>query len=669
MSEINILSPHVADLIAAGEVVERPASVIKELIENSFDAGAQSITIELKSGGLTYIRVTDDGSGMLPEDAGLCFLRHATSKLRDERGLECIGTMGFRGEALAAISSVSRIELITRKKGTDVGTRVVLEAGEIIEMVPHGCPEGTTMIVRDLFFNTPARLKFMKSDRTEASSCMSAALRCALGRPDVSVRLIKDGDEQFFSPGDGKASSCIYSLLGRETALEFLDCKSVNEGISVAGFVGSPKAAHGNRAKQFFFCNGRNIKSQLLQAAVEQAYKNTLLTGRYPSCVIYLNLSSAAVDVNVHPAKIEVKFREERQVFDTVYYAALSAIEGERSSAEIKLSPSTKAVTAPKKDFYQTMSTVEFREKYSDTPKTENKAFSSPKADMFEKAPPKPSAPTNNNTIYWDRTAASEGTKVRESETPYILSRKPGNQAQIAPEKANHEVQLPKQEALLPEKDVSMPPEDSLLPKLEEPNRTATDIITEVYDDFRLIGEAMKTYIIVEKNNELYLIDKHAAHERMLFDKLKKQGHEIMSQSLLIPVTVKLSSEETELIEKHSVMLSALGFEIEPYGEDCVILRGVPSETDALDAASMVEEICEKLKKCSTLSASEATDEILHTVACKAAIKAGWNTTEDELLIIAEEVMSGKVKYCPHGRPVSMTLSKKQLDKEFSRIV
>jgi len=355
MSDINILSPHVADLIAAGEVVERPASVIKELIENSFDAGARNITVEIRGGGMTYIRVTDDGCGMLPEDAGLCFLRHATSKLRDERGLECIGTMGFRGEALAAISAVARIELLTRKSGASEGTRVFLEAGEIADISPHGCPEGTTMIVRDLFFNTPARLKFMKTDRAEGSACSAAALRCALGCPEVSVRFIKDGAEEFFSPGDGRISSCAYSLLGRDTAKDLLECSSSDDGISVSGFVGSPKAGHGNRGKQFFFCNGRCIKSQLLQAAVEQAYKNNLLTGHYPSCVIYLAVSPAAVDVNVHPAKTEVKFREERRVFDTLYYAARSAIEGEGAPTEIPLSPSTKAALAPKKDFYRAM--------------------------------------------------------------------------------------------------------------------------------------------------------------------------------------------------------------------------------------------------------------------------------------------------------------------------
>ncbi|MBQ6465112.1 MAG: DNA mismatch repair endonuclease MutL, partial [Oscillospiraceae bacterium] len=361
MPQIHILDPHVADMIAAGEVVERPASVVKELVENAFDAGAKNVTVELRGGGATYIRVTDDGCGMAPEDAGVAFLRHATSKLRDESGLESIATMGFRGEALAAISAVSRIELTTRQRGAAEGTRVELEAGDIKEMLPAGCPEGTTMLVRDLFYNTPARLKFLKSDRSEASACELAALRCALGRPEVSVRLIRDGEERFFSPGDGRADSCVYSLLGREAASQLLLCTGENGGVRVSGYVSSPSAGRGNRREQYFFCNGRFIKSALLQSALEQAYKNTLLVGRYPSCVLYLDLAFAQVDVNVHPAKTEVKFSDEKRVFDAVYYAALSALQGEERTAQVELSPSTRRLAEPKKDFYQSMSAETFR--------------------------------------------------------------------------------------------------------------------------------------------------------------------------------------------------------------------------------------------------------------------------------------------------------------------
>ena len=361
MAEINILSPHVADMIAAGEVVERPASVVKELMENAFDAGAKNVTVEIRGGGAPYIRVTDDGCGMAPEDAGVAFLRHATSKLHDERGLEAIGTMGFRGEALAAISAVSHIELRTREKGSESGTLVLLTAGDIQEMSPVGCPEGTTMIVRDLFFNTPARLKFLKSDRAEAAGCVQAALRCALGRPEVSVRMLRDGKEEFFSPGDGRQDSCVYTLLGRELASSMLRCVSEDEGLRVSGYVSSPSAGRGNRSAQYFYCNGRYIRSQLLQAALEQAYKNTLLTGRYPACVLYLELSAASVDVNVHPAKVEVKFSNEKRLFDLVYNAVRLSLEGEDRTAAVELSPSTRRAVEPRADFYRSMSAESFR--------------------------------------------------------------------------------------------------------------------------------------------------------------------------------------------------------------------------------------------------------------------------------------------------------------------
>ena len=336
MPHINLLSPHVADLIAAGEVVERPASVIKELVENAFDAGARHVTVEIRNGGATEIRVTDDGCGMAPEDAGIAFLRHATSKLQDEHGLEAIETMGFRGEALAAISAVSHIELATRRPEDAEGTRMTLTAGDIDEMEIAGCPAGTMICVRDLFYNTPARLKFLKSDRSEASACIQAALRCALGRPEVSIRFLRDGKEEFFTPGDGQAESCIYALLGRDLAQSLLPVNSADDGLRLSGFVSSPSACRGNRGAQYFFCNGRFIRSALLQSALEQAYRNSLLTGRYPACVIWLEILPNTVDVNVHPAKTEVKFSEERRVFNLLYQAVHSTLEGEDRISVIK---------------------------------------------------------------------------------------------------------------------------------------------------------------------------------------------------------------------------------------------------------------------------------------------------------------------------------------------
>ena len=646
MSEINILSPHVADMIAAGEVVERPASVIKELMENSFDAGAHMVTVEIRDGGATYIRVADDGKGMAPEDAGIAFLRHATSKLRDEAGLEAIGTMGFRGEALAAVSAVSEVELTTRRRGDGSGTRVTLSAGDIQEMGETGCPEGTVMQVRSLFFNTPARLKFLKSDRAEASACVQTALRCALGRPEVSVRLIRDGKEEFFSPGDGKQESCVYALLGRDMAKDLLPVSLDDGDMSVSGYISSPSAGRGNRGMQFFFCNGRYIRSQLLQSAVEQAYKNTLLTGRYPACVIYLKLSNAAVDVNVHPAKTEVKFSQEKRVFDLVYHAALAALTDEDRVG--LASPAPKQPEAPKipapvsapaipaarpaarPDFYRSMSAQDFR--------ANNYAVKS--APQARRAEPSPARAESSPVLRSYDQPYQTRLDLSAASAPAVKMPDSTKNAEIWAEQSCKTVENSVQSV-----------EKAALP------------------DYRLLGEALKLYILVEVGDELLLIDKHAAHERMIFDRLKKQEREIMAQTLLTGVTLRLSGEDRELLEQNGALLAELGFEIEAFGEDDYILRAVPADMNPGDAEAAVEEILEKLKSGKAPDPQAARDEILHTVACKAAIKAGYITDERELRRVAEAVLSGEVKYCPHGRPVSAKLTRRDLDKLFKRIV
>ena len=642
MSVINILSPHVADLIAAGEVVERPASVIKELLENSFDAGAKHVTCEIRDGGATYIRVTDDGCGMAPEDAGIAFVRHATSKLSDESGLEHISTMGFRGEALAAISSVSHMELITRQKDAPEGTRVLLEAGDIEEMSPFGCPEGTTMICRNLFYNTPARLKFLKSDRSEASACITAAMRCALGRPDVLVRMIRDGKEEFFSPGDGKLDSCVYALLGREEAASMLACSSASESLSLSGFVSSPAEGRGNRSRQFFFVNGRFIKSTLLQSAVEQAYRNTLLVGRYPSCVLYLTLSFSSVDVNVHPAKTEIRFGSEKQIFDFVYQAVKLALASEDrltpvGKKEASVPPDSEVKAAPLSAVQNTIS----------------------------------SAPADDSLT--SREAASEVDTVPPFPAPDISVRQPVEYAipSDLPERAfSVPLNRPSEEpsSVFHASEVAYQTRISLADEKNVEN-SVQNVESPAVPNHKILGEAFRTYIIVECNGELILIDKHAAHERMIFDRLKAAGRSVTSQMLLIPAIVHLSLEEMELLSRYGELLTQLGFEIEPYGEKEVIVRGVPAEMSTADVAASVEEICEKLRSSNTPDPSGVFDEILHTVACKAAIKAGWDTQRSELEKIASAVLSGQVLYCPHGRPVSSVITRKDLDRLFKRIV
>ena len=595
MSVINVLSPHVADMIAAGEVVERPASVIKELMENSFDAGARNVIVEIRGGGSTYIRVSDDGCGMAPEDAGIAFVRHATSKIADEHGLDAIATMGFRGEALAAISSVCVMEIITRLRGSDAGTRVLLESGEISEMVPYGCPEGTTVICKGIFYNTPARLKFLKSDRSEASACINTALKCALGRPDISVRFIRDGEEEFFTPGDGKIDSCIYSLLGRDEAHGMLLCKSSLGSLAIDGYISSPSEGRGNRSHQFFFVNGRNIKSALLQSALEQAYRNTLLVGKYPSCVLYLSMPFTEVDVNVHPAKTEVRFGNDKQVFDFVYQSAKLALENEI--------------------------------------RVVNDVSSLPIIPSAEK--PQAEKPSSPDCSVFHRSSMDYGSQMTIRHFEQNL-KKPSNSAPSG-----------RQTEEIVEKHVQ---------NVENPIRP----------NHNILGQAFKTYIIVEQNGEILLIDKHAAHERMVFDRLIAQDREIASQMLLSPVTLHLDGDDSEALEQNGELLESLGFEIEPFGENDYIVRSVPSDLDPFQVASAIEEICDLLKNGQIV---ERENNILKTVACKAAIKAGWDTSEPELQKLVDMVVSGQIKYCPHGRPVSATISRQDLDKLFKRIV
>ena len=592
MPEIQILSPHLADLIAAGEVVERPASVVKELVENAFDAGARTVTVELRGGGATYLRVTDDGCGMAPEDAGIAFLRHATSKLHDEQGLEAIGTMGFRGEALAAISAVSHITLTTRQRGAAAGTHMTLDAGDIQDMYETGCPEGTTMIVRDLFFNTPARRKFLKSDRAEGAACAAAALRCALGRPDVSVRCIRDGEEVFFSPGDNKLDSCVYSLLGRDLAMSLLPCAGEADGVRVHGFISSPAAGRGSRAQQYFFCNGRWIRSAALQAALEQAYRNTLLVGRFPACVLYVELSCAAVDVNVHPAKTEVKFTHERAVFDAVYYGARAALEAEKAPVTTLPKTAAKPEPAPKADPF-----------VPSAPKAAPAAAqrqSAPAAPTF--APARtytPAAPAEEAVAFRSPTASAFAAPRVAPPPVFVTPARPISSTPPAPELVVP-VARPVQTAIEPEPIIPSPLECAA-PPAEPPAR--------------LIGEAMHTYILVEKGETLILIDKHAAHERINFDRLRQSPADIPSQTLLEPLPFTPDASDADVLQQYDDVLAELGFTLEPFGRNDYILRGVPAQLDAADALPALEEICAQLRHGAQMDAQSVRDEVLKTVA------------------------------------------------------
>ena len=625
MAKILQLSPHIANLIAAGEVVERPASVVKELLENAVDAGATQVTVEIRDGGMTFLRVTDNGCGMEPEDARTAFLRHATSKLRTQEDLAAIETMGFRGEALAAIASVSRIDLLTKTSGSISGTSLQLEAGVITEDMEAGCPDGTTIIVRDLFFNTPARMKFMKSDTVEGGRVTAAVQLQALAHPEVAFRFLRDGKEILSTPGTGKLEAAVYCVYGRDGG-KLIPVNSHWESYSLSGYVSKPTDSRPSRNLQTFFVNGRPVKSRLMIAALEEAYRNQLMVGKFPICVLHLQLPANAVDVNVHPAKTEVKFLNEKAVFDCIHYGVLGALNKTPDRPQVQFKPTPRPSVAPEKpaaapvkqeSFFRTMTPQEF------------KNFSA----VIEKAP-QPSK----------EAAAATAIKVEQTvEQP--LREKP---------------LLPTYEGIKPAAPatpvtVAEPEQTTILPPPQE-------------IPWRMVGELYRTYIIVEQGEDAFLIDKHAAHERILFEKLKKNQEAISSQALLTPIPCRLGPDSTAIILSNQDLLTELGFEIDEFGDNTVLLRQIPMDLSQEDAADAVDAIAADLLNGRREKKTDVRDEVLHTVACKAAIKAGWQTDEKELLALVKEVMSREdLKYCPHGRPICVSLSKKQLEKQFKR--
>ncbi len=629
MPKIMQLSPHVANLIAAGEVVERPASVAKELLENAVDAGASQVTIEIRDGGMTFLRVTDNGCGMGPEDARTAFLRHATSKLRNAEDLAAIGTMGFRGEALAAIASVSRIDLMTKTPGSISGTSLSLEAGTITEDSEAGCPDGTTIIVRDLFFNTPARMKFMKSDTVEGSKVAAAVQQQALAHPEVAFRFLRDGKEVLSTPGKGGLEAAVYCIYGRECG-RMIQVDSHWDSYHLTGYVSKPTDARPSRSLQTFFVNGRPVRSRLLIAALEEAYRNQIMVGKFPACVLHLTLPANLVDVNVHPAKTEVKFLNEKAVFDCFHYGVLGALNKtpDRPQMQFKpvapmpepVSPAPVAAKPQKQEsFFRTMTAEEY------------KTFSAVVADA-----PKPSPVAAAATA-----AAVERTSLTPLREQHIL---PG---------------------------VSAAPAAIVIPKIpdpvpEEPQQQALPMPQEV--PWRLVGELYNSYILVEQGEDAFLIDKHAAHERILFDKLKANQEAISSQALLAPIRCAFGPDAVSALLENRQLLEELGFDIDQFGDNALLLRQIPMDLSAEDAPDALETLAADLQKKRAASKDTVRDEILHAVACKAAIKAGWYTDEREMLALVKQVMAREdLKYCPHGRPICISLSKKQLEKQFKR--
>ncbi|MDE6469395.1 MAG: DNA mismatch repair endonuclease MutL [Eubacterium sp.] len=661
MPKINVLPKEIYQLIAAGEVVERPSSIVKEMIENSVDAGAKNITVEIKNGGSTYIRITDDGCGIERDDIKKVFVSHATSKISEKDDLNAISTLGFRGEAMASISAVAKVELLTKSENESLGTRYEIAGGEEISFDDAGCPKGTTIVVRDIFFNTPARMKFLKKDVTEGNAVAGIVDRMAISHPDISFRFIRDGKQTLITSGNGELISSIYSVFGKEVSDSLIPVDYSYENMRVTGYVSKPVTSRKSRAMQFFFINGRLIKSQTAMAALEQAYKNSIMVGRFPMCVLNIELNPSLVDVNVHPAKIEVRFANEKPIFDLIYYGVKSTIEADRSVKEVQLSPSAQQIynmpDMPEKKTYS--SKIDFFKKKDDTP-VQQKFRAQPKDNFWQVSSPKIDFTADENN------APEE--EIIKQDKPVIKSIK----LDIA---FDDELAVKKLEKVIDTADTSdILHNHSENDMIDTQNVVADDTFESCADaseedvKFRLIGEAFKTYLIVEIDKELYFIDKHAAHERMNYEQFKAQST-VEVQMLLAPVAVTLSKEEFNVLCDNLMLLKECGFEAEPFGESAVLVRAVPSLVGDSDVNDLICEIAQKLLEHKTDITPDKIDWIYHSASCRGAVKAGDKTTPEEQELFVKKLLSmPEIRFCPHGRPVFIKMSKYDIEKQFGRV-
>ncbi len=656
MPKIKVLPKEIAELIAAGEVVERPASVIKELMENAIDAGSSSVTVEIKNGGITYIRVTDNGCGISREDIRNAFISHATSKISTRDDLYAIGTLGFRGEALASIAAVSNVEVLTRTTEEETGTRYCISAGEETLVDDAGCPLGTTIVVRDLFFNTPARMKFLKKDVSEANAVAGIVDKIALSNPDVSIRFIREGKSALFTSGSGDLKTAAYEIFGKDFADGLIEADYSFESVKISGLVSKPTKSRPNRNMQFFFVNGRLVKSGTASAALSEAYKNSIMVGKFPYCVLNITTAPGLVDVNVHPAKIEVRFANERTVFSAVYYAAKNALEHRDEAPKVTIPrtaqtelfepvrPKTEQMRLPEKqpDFWNRMSSSEYRS----AQQPEKPTYQQPVAreDIITVASPdkKP------------ETADSEPSTIQ-----HFLDAQRAKKEETAVIEADIRSELSEKAATLPD---------------EKPEETARALDTAVDEKpaelpVTVIGEAFKTYIIVQQGESIFLVDKHAAHERMLFNELVKNDSKRSTQMLLTPITVTLSKEEYSSVLDNLDMLMQAGFAVEDFGYSVVIVRECPMEISADEVADVVAELAGYLVENRQKLISEKKEWLFSLMACKAAIKGGMYTTEYEReLFIKRLFASPEIRYCPHGRPVMIEITRRELEKNFGRV-
>ncbi|MCR5635917.1 MAG: DNA mismatch repair endonuclease MutL [Clostridiales bacterium] len=649
MPKINILDKHTAELIAAGEVVERPSSAIKELCENAIDAGATKITVEIQHGGITYMRVTDNGCGIEREDVRKAFLRHATSKVKTADDLNAIGTLGFRGEALASVCAVAKVELITKSENEDSGTSYIIEGGEEISFEDTGCPNGTTIIVRDLFYNVPARMKFLKKDVAEGNSVATVMEKIALSHPETAFTFIRDGKRIINTQGDGKLLSAIYSVMGKEFAKELIPLSYSVDNIRAEGYICKPLNAKATRNMQNFFLNGRYIKSRTAAAAIEEAYKGSVMVGKFPACVINIQMDLSTYDVNVHPSKMEVRFVNERPLFDCIYHGVKTALLKGDSAKELFLNSHTNTVN-------NTFEFIQRTETRSDLPKTDSLPGFDNTESKIEDEPiifiPKKSElfapqPTEQKPYVLRDSFKADADEKTAFDNPYHISK--GSVEKPLPQDGKKDE--PQKEPVIS----------------EEPQKDIKSIVSE--PGLKIIGEVFDTYIIIQKgDNEIIIVDKHAAHERIIYEKLKKE-REAFAQILLEPVIINLSAEQYSAVTDNLELLDKSGYETEDFGNGKVIVRSAPQYLNEDDIQDSIYEIASYLAENKNRTLSERADEILHTTACKAAIKGGNKTTMPEITRLVEMLIANpEIKYCPHGRPITTVIKRRELEKSFGRI-
>lgn len=656
MPKINLLDKSVYELIAAGEVIERPSSVIKELAENSIDAGAASITVEIKRGGISYLRVTDDGCGISHEDIPTAFMRHATSKVYTQDDLDSINTLGFRGEALASVCAVSRVELLTKQREDQLGSIYRIEAGEPVEYDRAGCADGTTIIIRDLFYNTPARLKFLKKDVTEGNYCASVIEKLALSHPGISFRFIRDGRQTMLSSGDGEYYSAVYAVFGKQFAAGLIPVENVYQNTAVTGYVSSPLFTRANRSMQNFFVNGRSVKSPLCCAALEEAFRNTIMVGKFPSCVLCVNTDPSQVDANIHPTKTEVRFTNEKIVFDAVYFAVKNALMGYDESREIKLNTTpARAENIPQPE----------RARSSEPLRTAS-------AQVIEEPPKTMPIPSGRDAVIYPQEKREPPKFTLRQETPQpaqFTQPLPAAEQTYMPELVPAKKPEPKETTLADLPGFAFLSEKSFAKKPESVPQEPDPVIPQERpkEQIRVVGELFKTYIVCESTEGMILIDKHAAHERVNFERLKN-GFDSSAQLLMQPEEVYLTPEEFNGMSEYADKLAQVGIIME-FTDGKARVTGLPQMLDKVPPAEIIECIAKIVSQGNTNAEGELFDDMLHTVACKASIRGNEDNDILELQVLAQEVFNNQdIRYCPHGRPVMTQISRKQIERYFGRV-